>query len=110
MRTGVYESLLTADLDEQLRADRQLQAEFGAVDDAEQALAIALHLAPLIERSLRVARSAEERADLTRRILGTFVGPLDYSARPEMRVSACRSFASIQRYLSMSRIENASRP
>ncbi|MCW2685339.1 MAG: helicase, superfamily [Mycobacterium sp.] len=66
---GVYESLLTARLNQQLKQRDDLRAEYGAVDEAEQSLTIARHLAPIIERSLRAAGTAEERAELTRRIL-----------------------------------------
>ena len=50
MRRGIYESLLTDRLNQQLEQQDDLQAEFGTVDDAEQALTIARHLAPIIER------------------------------------------------------------
>ena len=69
MDMGVYESLLTAKLFKQLTQDDDLRPEYGSVDEAEQALTIARHLAPIIERSLRAAGTAEERAELTRRIL-----------------------------------------
>jgi hypothetical protein len=66
---GVYESLLTKQLFELLQQRDDLRAEYGAVDDAEQSLTIARHLAPIIERSLRAAGSAEDRVGLVRRIL-----------------------------------------
>ncbi len=67
---GVYESLLTERLNQELtQHGADLRAEFGTVDEAEQALAISRHLAPIIERSLRSVGSAEKRADLARRIL-----------------------------------------
>lgn len=66
---GVYESLLTKHLFELLQQQDDLRAEYGTVDDAEQSLTIARHLAPIIERSLRAAGSAEDRAGLVRRIL-----------------------------------------
>jgi superfamily II DNA or RNA helicase/HKD family nuclease len=66
---GIYESLLTHQLNQQLEQSSDLHAEYGTVDDAEQALTIARHLAPIIERSLHAAGTAEVRADLTRRIL-----------------------------------------
>ena len=69
MDMGVYESLLTAKLFKQLTQGDDLRPEYGSVDDAEQALTIARHLAPIIERSLRAAGTAEDRADLTQRIL-----------------------------------------
>ena len=75
---GVYESLLTEQLDHLLEQRADLRAEYSNVDDAEQALTIARHLSPIIERSLRAAGTPEDRAELTRRILDvlpdTFAG------------------------------------
>ena len=69
MDVGVYESLLTERLNQELNQHDDLQPEYGTVDDAEQPLTIARHLVPIIERSLRTVRSAEDRAQLARRIL-----------------------------------------
>ncbi|GFG72190.1 DUF3427 domain-containing protein [Mycolicibacter senuensis] len=69
MDPGVYESLLTEQLHAQLAHRADLHPDFATVDDAEQALTITRHLAPLIERSLRSARTVEDRAALTQRIL-----------------------------------------
>ena len=55
MDIGVYESLLTERLNDDLARYPDLHAEFTKVDDAEQALSITRYLAPLIERSLRAA-------------------------------------------------------
>ena len=66
---GLYESLLTERLNTALRQRPDLQPELSTVDEAEQAGTIARHLTPLIERQLRAARSAEERAELLRSIL-----------------------------------------
>ena len=68
---GVYESLVTEQLNQQLEQRGDLRGVYGTVDDAEQSLTIARHLAPIIERSLRAAGTAEDRAELTRRILDT---------------------------------------
>ncbi|WP_120314220.1 DUF3427 domain-containing protein [Mycolicibacterium monacense] len=70
MDLGMYESLLTNNLREQLALAPELRPSYGAVDSAEQALAIARHLAPIIERALRAAGTTEERITLARRILG----------------------------------------
>lgn len=70
MHAGLYESLLTERLNAALAQSPDLQPEFSTVDDAEQALAIARHLTPLIERQLKGAGSPEARADLLRNILG----------------------------------------
>ena len=48
MHRGIYESLLTDQLNQQLEQQDDLQAEYGTVDEAEQALTIARHLAPII--------------------------------------------------------------
>lgn len=69
MDVGLYESLLTQRLNTALAQRPDLQPEFSTVDDAEQALTIARHLAPLIERQLKAAGTAEARADLLRNIL-----------------------------------------
>lgn len=52
-----------------LAASSGLHSELSTVDEAEQALVLARHLSPLIERQLRAARGAEERARITRKIL-----------------------------------------
>ena len=69
MDVGLYESLLTERLNAALTQSPQLEGKFSAVDDVEQALTITRHLAPLIERQMKVAGSAEARARLLRRIL-----------------------------------------
>jgi superfamily II DNA or RNA helicase/HKD family nuclease len=74
VRRGIYESLLTDQLKQQLEQQDDLQAEFGTVDDAEHAVTIARHLAPIIERAMRVAGSAEDRVELVRRILEVLPG------------------------------------
>lgn len=70
MDLGVYESLLTERLFGQILQRGDLHAEFGNVDEAEQALALARHLMSLIERSLKSAPNAETRLELFRRIIG----------------------------------------
>lgn len=69
MELGIYESLLSSNLHEQLSLATDLRPAYGTVDPAEQALAITRHLAPLLERALRATGSTEERVTLTRRIL-----------------------------------------
>jgi hypothetical protein len=69
MDVGVYESLLTGQLNGRLDQCDDLVPEYGVVDDAEQALAIARHLAPIIERSLQGAGNADGRVELARRVL-----------------------------------------
>lgn len=69
MDAGLYESLLTERLNAALAQRFDLQADLGTVDDAEQALTLARHLTPLIERQLKVAGSPEARAELLHNIL-----------------------------------------
>ncbi|SNV57140.1 type III restriction enzyme res subunit [Mycolicibacter terrae] len=69
MDTGVYESLLNEQLMAQLTHHPDLHPDYGTVDDAEHALTIARYLAPIIERSLRSARTVEDRVALAHRIL-----------------------------------------
>lgn len=74
---GLYESLLTHRLSDALALHPELRADIGSVDDAEQASAITRHLAPLIERQLKAARSAEARSDLLSNLLGVLGGADD---------------------------------
>ncbi|OBK19538.1 DUF3427 domain-containing protein [Mycobacterium asiaticum] len=69
MHDGVYESLLTARLYQHLSEQDGLRGAYANVDEAEQSLTIARHLSPIIERSMRIAGTADARADLARRIL-----------------------------------------
>ncbi|MFV8320987.1 DUF3427 domain-containing protein [Mycobacterium sp. 23] len=69
MHRGIYESLLTDQLSEQIRRCDDLQPNYGTVDESEQALTIARHLAPIIERAMRIAGTVDERVALVRRIL-----------------------------------------
>ncbi|OBF99023.1 DUF3427 domain-containing protein [Mycolicibacter sinensis] len=69
MDAGVYESLLTEQLAVQLAHHTDLHPDYGTVDDAEHALAIARYLAPIIERSLQTAGNVEDRVALAHRIL-----------------------------------------
>ena len=84
---GIYESLLTDQLNQQLEQQDDLQAEYGTVDEAEQALAIARHLGPIIERAVRGAGAVEDRVALVRRILEVLpdthaVGEAPYQVEP----------------------------
>ncbi len=75
MHEGLYESLLTKRLHRALAARPDLRPEIDSVDDGEQPLTIARHLAPVIERSLRAAATPQDRADLVRRILAALPDP-----------------------------------
>ena len=69
VQEGLYESLLTEQLYRELVQRPDLHPEIDSVDDGEQPLTIARHLTPLIERSLRVAATPQDRADLVHRII-----------------------------------------
>jgi len=66
MYEGLYESLLTERLHQALAERPDLRPEIDSLDDGEQSLAIARHLTPLIERSLRAAGTPHDRVDLVR--------------------------------------------
>lgn len=69
MEAGLYESLLTERLSAALTQRPDLLTDVSTVDEAEQALTIARHLAPIIERQLRAAGNTEARAQLLGKIL-----------------------------------------
>ncbi len=75
MHEGLYESLLTERLNRALAERADLRPEIGPVDDAEQPVALARHLTPLIERALRAARTPQDRVDVVRRILAALPDP-----------------------------------
>lgn len=52
-----------------------LHPEIDPVDDGEQPLTIARHFTPLIERALRAAPTAQDRAHLVQRILAALADP-----------------------------------
>lgn len=66
---GLYESLLTERLQQALAGRPDLHPEIDAVDEGEQPLALARHLSAVIEHSLRVAATPQDRAELVRGIL-----------------------------------------
>lgn len=69
MEPGVYESLLTARLHQALKANADQVPDLQDVDEAEQPLVIARHLAGFIERALQGARTAEARMAMVGDIL-----------------------------------------
>lgn len=79
MDAGLYESLLTERLYTALNQRPDLAAEFGVVDDAEQADTLTRHLMPIIERRLRSARTAENRGQVLRDILAALGDPEDFA-------------------------------
>jgi len=72
---GVYESLLTHRLRQQLADRIDLVPHINAVDDAEHAVTLARHLTPIIERSLKSVGGAEARAQLVDKILAVLDDP-----------------------------------
>jgi hypothetical protein len=75
MHEGLYESLLTERLSQMLASHTDLRADIDPVDEAEQPLTIARHLTPLVEQSLRAAKTPEARAGLVDRILSALSDP-----------------------------------
>ena len=69
MDQGIYESLLTERLAAELAGAEGVLPDYDTVDDTEQPLALARHLAPIIEHSMRGLRSVEDRQQLVRDIL-----------------------------------------
>lgn len=72
---GLYESLLTRGLRQKLAGRADLVAHLSVVDDAEQAVTLARHLTPIIERSLKSVGGAEARAQLVDKILTVLDDP-----------------------------------
>jgi len=72
---GVYESLLTVRLHRMLNANADVVFDLNDVDEAEQPLAIARHLAGLIEQALRTARTPDARVAMVRDILSVLPNP-----------------------------------
>lgn len=72
---GLYESVITQRLQRQLATLSERSAQITAVDEAEEALALARHLMSVIERSLRSARGAEDRARLVEKLLAALGDP-----------------------------------
>ncbi len=66
---GLYESVLTRRLQQRLAVRTDASPQISPIDDAEQALTLARHLMPVIERSLRSVGGAEARAQLVGKIL-----------------------------------------
>lgn len=78
MEPGVYESLLTTRLRRELDASTNLSSVLKDVDEAEQPLAIARHLASLIEAALRTSRTSQARVAIVRDILSALPDPDAY--------------------------------
>ena len=75
MEPGVYDELLTARLHQLLNANPELVSDLKDVDEADQPLAIARHLAGLIEGALRRTRTADARIAMVRDILSALPDP-----------------------------------
>ncbi len=72
---GVYESLLTARLHQALTGSPGIVSDLRDVDEAEQPLVIARHLAGLIEHALKVARTPEARIAIVSDVLSALPDP-----------------------------------
>jgi superfamily II DNA or RNA helicase/HKD family nuclease len=69
VQEGLYESLLTEQLQRQLSAGGDWISEVAQVDDAELPLVLSRHLSPIIEKALSRVRDPAERLDIVRRLL-----------------------------------------
>lgn len=75
MEPGVYESLLTARLQQALNASTDQVSDLKDIDEAEQPQAIARHLTRLIEQALKAARTPQTRISMVRDILSALPDP-----------------------------------
>lgn len=69
MQEGLYESLLTEQLQQQLSAAPSVVSKVAPLDAAELPITLSRHLAPLIERKLRAVRDPAERLEIVQRLL-----------------------------------------
>ncbi|MDV3136672.1 hypothetical protein [Mycobacterium sp. 29Ha] len=108
MDMGVYETLLTESLVQQLSLENSARAEYSNVDDAEQSLAIARHLSTVIERSLRAARTTEDRSELARRILDVL--PETFAAGEALHVVEPGKVTRLDEVAALAALENSRLP
>lgn len=73
MQEGLYESLLTEQLQRQVDAGQDWVSEIALVDDAELPLVLSRHLTPIIEKTLSRVRDTADRLDIVRRLLAVLV-------------------------------------
>jgi superfamily II DNA or RNA helicase/HKD family nuclease len=69
VRPGLYEELLTRQIELTLDATPELEREIASVDDAEQPHVLARHLASALVRRLRLERTPEARVKLVNDVL-----------------------------------------
>lgn len=69
MRPGLYEELLTRQIEQMLEATPQLDREIAGVDDAEQPHVLARHVADALVRRLRQERTPEGRIRVANEVL-----------------------------------------
>jgi len=69
VQEGLYESLLTEQLQQQVGAGEDWVSEIAQVDDAEMPLVVSRHLTPIIEKTLSRIRDPIDRLDIVHRLL-----------------------------------------
>ena len=88
LRPGLYESLMTADLETRLTQTVDLIVEFGEVDLADQPHVLARHIYQSATRALANTRDPEARVRLVNSILAQLEAPdLEVSAGPRQLLS-----------------------
>jgi superfamily II DNA or RNA helicase/HKD family nuclease len=69
VQEGLYESLLTEQLQQQAASSGDWVSQIARVDKAELPLVVARHLAPIIEKALSRVRDPAQRLDVVHRLL-----------------------------------------
>ncbi|WP_413544402.1 DUF3427 domain-containing protein [Citricoccus nitrophenolicus] len=69
MPVGIYESLLTEELDSRLSRSEGIRYETADVEDGEEPHQLATHLSGIIRHALESKKGAAERVDLARKVI-----------------------------------------
>lgn len=75
VREGIYESLVTHELAEQLQRHHYLKQTFEHVDEADQPHVLARHVSHVVERALTETRDVDARIRLVNDLLGRLAEP-----------------------------------
>jgi superfamily II DNA or RNA helicase/HKD family nuclease len=68
---GLYESVVTTEVEQRLKALLDLDVELGKVDPADQTLVLSRHLAMAVERRLAAERDPERKLQLANQLLAS---------------------------------------
>ena len=93
MREGIYESLVTASLKEQIASEPSLIADLSAVDPADQPAVLTRHVAEELLKELEAAKDPEARLATVQAMLGQLAGGLD---EIDPRITQLMSLAQAQ--------------